>query len=137
MSHTHKHEDFEYQSMTEYIKSLDIIDNEKISYGMSKLYEMYSHMNQRTGRPDASRFSEDSIEGSIGINISMSIPPYAAYKESEIKVPKIVGIGLHAQLLSRQHKNDPVQWFKTLDGFLNQVENWYNYEMSLPLPEEK
>ena len=135
MTETHEH--FEYETVTEYISGLDIIDNKKISYGMSRLHELYGHMNKRIGRPDALNFAEDSIEGSIAINISMSIPPYSVYRESDIKTPKIVGIGLHVQLLHRKHQNDPVQWFSTLDGFLNQIENWYNYEMSLPILEEK
>lgn len=136
MSHQHEDEAEEYAEISKYIEDLDIIDNQKISYAMSKLHELFDHMYKRNGRPNPLKFPEDSIEGALSVSVSLSIPPYTVYRHSEIRIPKISSISLHASLLHRENKDNPVQWFKTLDGFLNQVDNWYNYEMSLPIPEE-
>jgi hypothetical protein len=137
MSNTHEHEDVEHGTIEEYIESLSIIDNEKLSYAMSKLCELFEHMHERNGRPDPSNFENDGIEGAISVNVTLTLPPHAIYKQSDLKIPRITSVSLHASLLHRENKNNPVQWFKTMDGFLNQVDNWHKHEMSLPIPEEK
>jgi hypothetical protein len=136
MNETHDHEHVNYENVKEYLEQLEPIDNKKISYAVSKLSELFEHMHKRNGRPDLLKFPEDGLEGAISVSISFTLPPYAIYKHSDLKVPKIASIGLHASLLHRENKDNPVQWFKTMDGFLAQVDNWYNYEMSLPIPKE-